>query len=474
MKIRNMKKMTKVVLALFATVGLGGCDMYVPDLNNPGIETIRDNPTRSSVLSASTGLLIGYRAGMAAQNGYVSQLGVLGRESYTLDTADPRYVSEMLSGTRLDPGSPAFGGNFWAGPYLNIRNAHTVLDATDIVLAVTDTEKEAIRGFAKTILALDFLTLINTRDIEGAAIDVNRKLGSELAPIASKEEVFAHIAKLLDEAKVHLQAGGNDFPFKLSDGFYDFYETNPKKKEIMTVQNFLKFNRAIRARVAVYRQEWAVAQSALDESFLKEDGSFDEGVYHVFSGRSGDTPNGLNSPYIYANPALLRDAEMQQENPDTEVEESKLMDARVSRKLTKVAPDKVGSWQGITTDVKFTQYVENTDSLPIIRNEELILLRAEAYMHQENYAEATRLLNIIRTESGSLPELPEVLSDPKLMEDELLEQRRFSLLFEGGHRWIDMRRYNRLEELRQEDPAGVDFKVHHHFPLPVAETDARQ
>jgi hypothetical protein len=461
MKIRNMKKMTTMALALCATLGLGGCDMTVPDLNNPGVESIRDNPTRSSVLSASTGLLIGHRNGKAAQNGLISQLGVLGRESYILDTADPRYVSELLSGENLDPGSPAFGGNFWAGPYLNIRNAHTVLDATEKVTGITVAEKNAIQGFAKTIQALDFLTLILTRDEAGAPIDVNRKLGETLAPIASKAEVYNHIATLLDDAKTNLLAGGDKFPFKLSDGFTGFDKP----------ASFLKFNRAVRARVAVYMEQWATAQTALDESFLDEAGEFDTGVYLVFSGDSGDTANGLNSANIYANPALLRDAKMQAENPATPVEESKLMDARVARKLTLAEEER--KWQGITTGVLFTLYPTNESSLPLIRNEELILLRAEAYMKQENYTDATRLLNIIRTESGGLPALPEVLSDPKLIEDELLEQRRFSLLLEG-HRWIDMRRYNRLAELLQEDPAGVSFKVHDHFPHPVAETDARQ
>ncbi|MFY0571459.1 RagB/SusD family nutrient uptake outer membrane protein [Archangium lansingense] len=453
-----MKKMTKVALALCATMGLGGCDLYVPDLNNPGVESIRDNPTRSSVMSASTGLLIGYRAGMSSQNGYVAQLGTLGREGYILDIADPRYVSEMLSGERLDPGSPAFGGNFWTGPYLNIRNAHTVLDATEIVTGVTDAEKEAIRGFAKTLMALDFLTIINTRDEAGAPIDVNRKLGAELAPIVSKAEVFAHITKLLDEAKVHLQAGGDKFPFKLSAGFVDFDEP----------ATFLKFNRAIRARVAVYTENWPDAQNALDESFLDETGEFDTGVYHVFSGSSGDTGNGLNSANIYANPILLTDAL----EPLVDSEQ-KVLDARVADKVTKVEAGKEGNWQGITSDVKFTRYLNNSDPLPIIRNEELILLRAEAHMKQGEDAKAMQLLNFLRTESGEVPAIPEVLTG-KPLEDQLLRQRRFSLLFEAGHRWIDMRRYGRLEELRREDPTGVEFKVHHHFPIPVTETDARE
>jgi hypothetical protein len=395
----------------------------------------------------------------------VAQLGVLGREGYILDTADPRYVSEMLSGERLDPGSPAFGGNFWVNPYANIRNAHTLLDATDKVAGVTDTEKEAIRGFAKTFLALDFLVIINTRDIHGAPIDVNRPLGSPLAPIATKQEVFAHITKLLDEAKVHLQAAGTSFPFPLSSGFAGPVRVDDKLYGFDKPAIFLKFNRAVRARVAVYQQDWTQALAALDESFITETGALDLGVYHVFGSGSGDTPNGLNSANIFANPKLLADAE-KQAGSATQV------DARVARKVAQVSPDKTRTWQGITSNQVFTLYPGGEAPLPIIRNEELILLRAEALHGSGNSPEATRLLNRIRTQSGNLAPLAEDLSG-KPFEDELLKQRRFSLLFEGGHRWIDMRRYGRLEELRQEDPAGVDFKVHSAFPLPVAETDAR-
>jgi hypothetical protein len=45
-----------------------------------------------------------------------------------------------------------------------------------------------------------------------------------------------------------------------------------------------------------------------------------------------------------------------------------------------------------------------------------------------------------------------------------------SLLFEGGHRWIDMRRYDRLDLLPLDDD---DHAVHPVFPIPTAERDAR-
>ena len=52
--------------------------------------------------------------------------------------------------------------------------------------------------------------------------------------------------------------------------------------------------------------------------------------------------------------------------------------------------------------------------------------------------------------------------------DELLYNRRYSLLFEG-HRWLDMRRYGRLDDLLLEPT----LRVHTRFPFPQSECNAR-
>ena len=41
----------------------------VPDLNNPGLDDLENNPTPSKVAAAATGLLIQDRAGFGAENG---------------------------------------------------------------------------------------------------------------------------------------------------------------------------------------------------------------------------------------------------------------------------------------------------------------------------------------------------------------------------------------------------------------------
>ena len=445
---------------LAALVGLGlatGCkDLNVPNLNSPALDDLLNNPTRSKIATAATGLLIGTRAGIAAQNGYVSLLGIVGRESYNFDPADPRFVTEMMVGP-LDGGSPAFGGNLWGLPYRNILNANVVLAATDRVPAVSDPEKEAVRGFAKTIQAFDFLKVIVTRDANGAPIDVGIDLTAPPVAIVTKAAVFAHIVQLLDDAQTHLQAAGSAFPFPLPAGFAGFD----------TPSTFLQFNRALRARVAVYTDDFAGALTALGGSFIDTTKSLNLGVYYDYSTVSGDETNALfdpNARAILAHPSLETDAQLQTGGAK---------DDRFVRKIAKLSAAK--SAQGLTSDLQFVIYDAVDAPIPIIRNEELILLRAEANVGLNtvgSLAAAVTDLNTIRIKSGKLPLYAGAVTQTALL-DELLYNKRYSLMFEGGHRWIDLRHYGRLNTLPQDVTSGGTSKRFSKFPFPGFECDAR-
>lgn len=443
-----------VFLGLFAA---GGCqNLDEPNLNSPALDDLLNNPTRAKVALAATGLLIGTRAGIAAQNGYVSLLGILGRESYNFDPADPRFVTEMMVGP-LDGGSPAFGGNLWANPYRNILNANVLLVATDRVPAVSDPEKEAVRGFAKTIQAFDYLKVIATRDANGAPIVVGVDITAPPAPIATKAEVFAHIVQLLDEAQTHLQAAGSTFPFALPPGFTGF----------STPSTFLQFNRALRARVAVYTDDFNGALTALAASFVDSTKSLNLGVYYDFSTVSGDQTNALFDPEaraILAHPSWETDAQLQTGGAK---------DDRYVRKIFRLASPK--SAQGLSSQIQFVLYNAVAAPIPIIRNEELILLRAEANIGLNtapSLAVAVTDLNTIRVKSGKLPLYAGAVTQTALL-DELLYNKRYSLMFEGGHRWIDLRHYGRLSTLPQDATSGGAAKRFSKFPFPGFECDPR-
>ena len=447
LSIRATRLIASVAVLLFASA----CkDLVVPDYNNTSLDDLTNNPTPTKIAQASQGLLVGTRVGIGEQNGYISLLGIVGRESYNFDPADPRFITEMLVGP-LDGGSPAFGGNLFAAPYRNIRNANLLLGAVDKVLGLSASQKSAVQGFAKTIQALDYLNVINTRDDLGAPIDVNIGPTDDPAPIVTKAAVFTQIATLLDDGLTALNAGGTAFPFALSPGFSSF----------ATPAEFAKFNRALKARVEAYRGNYATVLTALSGSFLDTSAPLTLGAYQSYSTGSGDTPNALFDPTgraILAHPSILTDAEMKPNGT---------LDARALAKVTQL-PDP-HTVQGVTSDLVFTIYNSNTAPIPIIRNEELILLRAEARYFTTDQAGALTDINFIRTNSGGLAPRGPFLNQADFVA-ELLKQRRYSLLFEGGHRWIDTRRFGLLSTLPKALPTHT---VPSRFPFPEAECLAR-
>ncbi len=474
-----MTKGRAVSIVLGVLVTAACQDLNVPDLNNPAIGSLQSNPTRAGVITATQGLFIGARANIAAFNGYIAVMGVLGRESYIFNAGDPRFITELLGGP-LDGGSPRFGGNLWNERFANIRNAGIVLNALAVLdtippVGMTNTEKAATRGFVKTMEALDFLLVINTRDTLGAPVDVNHDVSAPLAPFVTRDSVYSYIVGLLDSAAVNLAAGGSSFPLAMPAGFSGF--TTPTA--------FATFNRALKARAEAYRATllgcgapcWTRAKSALDLSFsnVNADTLFKDavdsigtaamlarGAYYDFGSGSGDLINALfdaAGDNERGHPSLRQQV-------GTQVNGKR--DRRFLQKVDSVAP---ATRINHTSDMVFTIYNSVVAQVPIIRKEELILLRAEAELGLGNPTGAAALINYIRVNSGRLQAKAGLAAAPTAdIITELLQQRLYSLLFEGGHRWIDARRYGRLSSL--PNPVATDqiFKV---MPIPTDECTAR-
>ncbi len=185
------------------------------------------------------------------------------------------------------------------------------------------------------------------------------------------------------------------------------------------------------------------------------------GVYHAFSTGPGDQVNDLfgRRDVLPAHPSVVADAQTG--------------DARVDQKTTvsSAVTDPGGTFD-LSSDRLFTVYGSLSAGIPMIRNEELILLRAEARLRSGDAADALDDINLIREESAGLAPIGVAtwngLTDDERV-NELLYQRRYSLLFEG-HRWIDMRRYDRLDALPVDHPTFVRFPQ---FPFPANECVGR-
>ena len=186
------------------------------------------------------------------------------------------------------------------------------------------------------------------------------------------------------------------------------------------------------------------------------------GTYNVYSTAAGDTPNGnsfAQQNYIFAHASIATDA---QSGP------SGAVDDRYTRKVVTNPPVTPPQNLNIPADHHFIIYPTPSSPAPIIRNEELMLIRAEANIFAGNFAAAMQDINNIRSVSGG-GLTPVVFATQAAGLTALLYERRYSLLFEG-QRWNDHRRFGLLNLLPLDKPGQFVAKV---MPIPQAECDAR-
>jgi len=413
----------------------------IPDPNNPGAGAISANPTPGEIQNLVTGIESGMRDNI---NFYLDDVGVIGREIYRFSSSDPRFTSDLLGkGTAVLDNNTFYITNPFAAKYRVIKNANILLDGLTNTTSsdVTDAQRAAGKAYANTIKAYELLIALNLEYSNGIRVDVANP--DALGPFLSKDESFNAISSLLDNAYNDLIANaGVDFPFRTT-----FFSS--------TAGEFAKFNRALAARVAVYTQNWNGALDALSKSFFDIDGDLTVGVYYIYSSGGGDQLNPMFFPQNSSGetrvvqPSFITDAA-----PG---------DTRLSKAPKRTDPTTL---DGLTSDYDFFVYKTNVDPIPIIRNEELLLIYAEAKAQlggAANLDDAVTAINNIRN-AANLANYSGAVTQAAII-DEMLNQRRYSL-FGEGHRWIDMRRYNRLNTLPIDRP-GDD--VWEEFPIPATE-----
>ena len=394
---------------------LAGCDsLDVEDPNAPSADAV----TVQSLVTGTEGAM---REDIDI---YYQVVSIFGREAYFFEPADPRYTGELYTGP-LDPNGFLLTRH-WNARYRVIRNATTLLERAPELDAPARAGAEA---YAKTVIGYQLLLALNYLWDNGIKIEFNDDITT---PFVSRAAAFDEIERYLDEAFDQLDDAGDAFPFQLSDGFDGFD----------TPETFKQFNRALRARVAIYQDDYPGALDALGDSFIDRDGDLNTGVYHVFASASGDRTNLLfevptsSSVKLRAHPTFVAEAEAGDERVA-----NKVLDRRGD-------PDFNGSpaaANGLSSKLVVTLYESSTAPIPIIRNEELLLIRAEALIGQQQYGPAELDLERIRDAAG-LPPVPLTAANAL---DQLLDERRYSLFLEG-HRWVDLRRYDRLDTLPRD------------------------
>lgn len=436
--IFSIRSFYLTITAIFL-LGFSACNIdEILDPNGPSLEAIVNNASRSDLQLVVTGTesLLGKQI-----NFYYFTTGIIGRDLYLFTSADPRYTGEILGRAESILDNAGFYGTRpYSGRYITVRNTNILLQAVAnnaTKLSLTPEEVNGYNGFAHAIQAYELHLALNMQYQNGIRVDVADP--DHLGPFLTYEASLAAIQSLLGTAATELGAAGTSFPFTLSSGFTGFNSPS----------SFRQFVKGLQARIAIYQGDRNAAQGYLNESFIDVAGDLYDGPFRHYSSASGElinevyrTPN--QSEALIAQPSYVTDIE-----PGDD-------------RISKVAARDTIALDGLTSTYDVVVYPTLSSPIWLLRNEELILIRAEARIGTNNSG-AVDDLNAIRNAHG-LPNYSGATDDASLT-DEMLKQRRYSLYAEG-HRWVDMRRYGRLNQL-PIDRAGDD--VWQELPRPVTE-----
>ena len=457
--------------AVFAAILATGCnkdifkvDESTVDPNLVGQDVVLANPSKAQIIQLSKGLESSMRNGYGD---YLLANGAVGREVIYSAATEPRYYGEILGTQTAQLGGandPAGIFNAYYTAFSTTRRRAELLARTaNNATTITEGEKKGVEGFARTVQAFVTLNLLNMQGKNGIREGFSDLVspGDLLKPgkFGTYESGLAVVKKYVDDGYAALNVSGSTFPFNLSSG----WTSSLAGLNFNNVANFKRFNRAIAARVAMYQKDWAGVLSALNESFMDFNASMTIGPRFVFSTAANDvtntmfrTANNNNDPYVVFNEVIT---------------EAEAGDTRVFGANAKVgqrnAPRPSGAF---TSTHEVRMFSSNVSPAPIIKNEELILMYAEAKAQQNTtgtMAEAITAINRIRTAYSLAPYAGAVTRDALI--DEILKQRRYSLFWEG-HRWFDMRRYNRLADIKPSGTiSGNNYVVFEAMARPDAE-----
>jgi len=460
--------MRKHLISLTAGIALAaGCvdNTIVSPENAPTVDALSGALTTAGVQTLAIGVLAADRALVRGDLTYLTLTAIYARDAYRIDPNEPRYVSETLGG-QPDPGSFAGGGG-WTNGFVAIRAANSLLDALPGALEsqVSPQQKAVTAGLVQTIKALDYYRVLELRDTIGVPIQTAKL--DEVTPLSCKKNVLDYIAAVLDSGLTSLTAAGTtQLPFVPPTGFTAF------GRNYRTPANLILLNRGLKGKVDVYRGLQHSSPTA---------GAFTAAITELTQALGGALPGAVpassfqNGAYVTFVPT------------GTEGAANPLADSRVGlnpkaqaalqtgdTRSSKIVTRSSLAGQGLSTTLTYVGTPVNTANqtrpVGILRDEELVLLRAQAYIEANQLANATADLNSVHTAYG-LTAYP-VFADQASARTALLYEKRYSLFFEGPQRLVDLRAYGLLKagstlaELAS-DPYNTAF------PIPKAEADAR-
>lgn len=316
----------------------------------------------------------------------------------------------------------------WSPAYRYIYAANAVLENIDKSSRLSNSVRVQLKGEAKFIRAFCYFHLVNLFGGVPMVTTTNYQINSTL-PRTSADSIYELVQKDLIEAKSMLPAA---------------YPTGEKIRPNKWAAT------ALLARVYLYRAQWAKAESEATDLIANGGYSLVPSLSGVFLKNSAEAiwqlapvnptvntwegniflpPSATSQPNYIIRPELVNSFEVGDQ-----------------RKTVWIGSRTVNG-QVYFHPAKYKVYGNSapiTEYYMVLRLAEVLLIRSEARLMQNNLTGAAQDLQTIRQRAGLSNALP---NDSVQLTAILERERQHELMFEWGHRWYDLKRMARADAI---------------------------
>lgn len=404
--------------------------------------------TDASATSTITGLYAQIMNGnMTLLNGAMSLYpGLTGDEIYN---TNPNSDGQPFTQNAILP-SNSTNANLWARGYAFIYQINSILEGLANSSKVTTATKNQLLGESYFMRALCYFYLTNLYGSVPLELTTNYEVNEKM-PRTPQSLIYDQIISDLYKAQTLL---GNDY---VTDN-----RARPNKWAAT----------ALLARVELYLQQWAKADSAATAVISSGAYQLENNLDSVFLEGSTETifqlmpfPSGFNTAEGYAFipsspsviPQYMITNNLLQSFQPGDMRRQAWLDSNIVNNQVYYYPYKY--------KVSFNFNIQECNI--VLRLAEQYLIRAEARVYEGNLAGAQSDVDIIRNRAGlgntSAMDKPSLLSA-------IIEERRHELFCEWGHRWFDLKRTNNLNSVMSVEKPGW-VPADSLYPIPESEIE---
>ena len=341
----------------------------------------------------------------------------------------------------------------WTSAYNMIYNTNAFLEGLQSSETIGSEVKNQLQGEAKFVRAFTYFYLVNLYGEVPLVLTTDYEQ-NQLANRTHSEEIYAQIILDLEDAIENLTDENEDIRTK--------------------VNRYTAM--ALLSRVHLYNRQWQKAEELssrvisnnsyilleeLSDVFLANS---QEAIWQISPIGSGATTTHTNEGNFFViDPIFSFLASVQlNENFIANFNDD---DLRLSNwisyneSLNAYFPFKYKIWN--------SNEQPSTEYSMVLRLAEQFLIRAESRLMQDDHKGAIDDINTIRNRAGLAPLSNTDNLETEVLLDEIMEQRKKEFFTEWGHRWLDLKRTDRYENIWEDNPLWEDTDLH--YPIPAEE-----